>query len=277
MRFRFGVIAVVVSLATMLGAQVAQAAPPSNDDFANATTVTEPLPYTATVDTTDATVEGTDPSCTGSQSFGPENTVWFAYTPSASGFVQANTLGSSYDPTLWVGTGTPGNFSVVGCNDDSGSIQARVIWDASAGTTYYIMGGTCCGNGSSGGSLVLNVETSAPPFTIDDLTVSPTGSVKQSTGEATISGTITCSNGPGTVEIDVSLVQRIGRLLVQGSQFKDFECSGTQSWSITIAGFNGLFVGGRAQVDVRAFGEDDAFLSTDATVRLGGHRGHHGH
>jgi len=271
MRFRVGVIVVVASLATMFGAQVAQAAAPSNDDFANATTVTEPLPYTATVDTTQATVEGTDPSC----NFGPENTVWFAYTPSASGFVQANTLGSDYDPTLWVGTGAPGSFSVVGCNDDSdGSVQARVIWDASAGTTYYIMAGTCCGNGSSGGNLVLNVDTSAPPFTIDDVTVSHADTVRPSTGEATISGTITCSNGPGSVEVDVFLTQRIGRVLVQGGQFDDFECSGTQSWSITVVGGNGLFTGGRAHVDVRAFGPDDAFFSTDATVHL---RGRHGH
>ena len=162
-------------------------------------------------------MSATDPACA-QIGFGPQNTVWYSYTPSSSGFVQANTFGSDYDTTLWVGTGSAGNFTEVGCNDDTSGgttgLESKVIWDASASTTYYIMAGTCCGGGTNGGNLELTVDTSAPPFTIDDLTISG-GKVTPKTGEAVISGSITCSNGPGSVELDVFVSQRIGRATVQ--------------------------------------------------------------
>ena len=273
MRYRVPILTILVVTFTTIGMQAAQAAPPTNDTFANATTVTEPLPFTNSVDTTQATVEATDPACA-QVGFGPQNTVWYSYTPSSSGFVQANTFGSDYDTTLWVGTGSAGNFTEVGCNDDTSGgttgLESKVIWDASASTTYYIMAGTCCGGGTNGGNLELTVDTSAPPFTIDDLTISG-GKVTPKTGEAVISGSITCSNGPGSVELDVFVSQRIGRATVQGDGFDFFDCSGTQSWNITVEPFNGLLVAGRAHVEADAFGPDDSFFFTDATIRLRGH------
>ena len=195
MRYRVPILTILVVTFTTIGMEAAQAAPPTNDNFANATTVTEPLPFTNSVDTTQATVEATDPACA-QAGFDPQNTVWYSYTPSTSGFFQANTFGSDYDTTLWVGTGTAGNLSEIACNDDSGAdLQSKVVWDASASTTYYIMAGTCCGGGTNGGNLELTIDTSAPQFTIDDLTISG-GKVTPKTGQAVISGSITCSNGP---------------------------------------------------------------------------------
>src|SRR5207247_8335923 len=124
---------------------------------------------------------------------------------------------------------------------------------------------------NQGGNLVLTVDTSAPPFTIDDLTISGRGKVTPKTGEAVISGSITCSNGPGSVGLDLFVSQRIGRAIVHGEGFDVFDCSGTQSWSLTVVPFDGLFVGGRAHVEADAFGPDDAFFFTDATMRLRGH------
>jgi hypothetical protein len=273
MRYQVPILTILVVTFTTIGMEAAQAAPPTNDNFANATTVTEPLPFTNSVDTTQATVEPTDPACA-QAGFDPQNTVWYSYTPSTSGFVQANTFGSDYDTTLWVGTGTAGNLSEIACNDDTGGgttgVESKVIWDATASTTYYIMAGSCCGGGTNGGNLELTVDTSAPPFTIDDLTISG-GKVTPKTGEAVISGSITCSNGPGSVELDIFVSQRIGRATVQGDGFDFFDCSGTQSWSVTIVPFNGLLVAGRAHVEADAFGPDDSFFFTDATIRLRGH------
>jgi len=268
MRYRVPILTILVVTFTTIGMQAAQAAPPTNDTFANATTVTEPLPFTNSVDTTQATVEPTDPD---SNCAGPENTVWYSYTPSTSGFVQGNTFGSDYDTVLSVWTGTSGNLTEVTCNDDTSGgttgVESRVIWNATASTTYHIMAGTCCG----GGQLVFTVDTSAAPFTIDDLTISGRGKVTPRTGEAIFSGSITCSNGPGFVELDIDVSQRIGRAIVHGEGFDEFECSGTQSWSLTVVPFDGLFVAGRAHVEAFAFGPDDSFFFTDATVRLRGH------
>jgi len=268
MRYRVPILTILVVTFTTIGMQAAQAAPPTNDTFANATTVTEPVPFTNSVDTTQATVEPTDPD---SNCAGPENTVWYSYTPSTSGFVQANTFGSDYDTVLSVWTGTSGNLTEVTCNDDTSGgttgVESKVIWNATASTTYHIMAGTCCG----GGQLVFTVDTSAAPFTIDDLTISGRGKVTPRTGEAIFSGSITCSNGPGFVELDIDVSQRIGRAIVHGEGFDEFECSGTQSWSLTVVPFDGLFVAGRAHVEAFAFGPDDSFFFTDATVRLRGH------
>ncbi len=269
MRYRVPILTILVVTFTTIGMQAAQAAPPTNDDFANATTVTEPLPFNDSVNTTDATVDAADPtpSCAPTT-----HTVWYGYAPSSSGFVQANTFGSDYDTTLSVWTGTAGNLSEIACNDDTSGgttgVESKVIWDATASTTYYIMAGSF--NGSPGGNLSFTVNTSAAPFTIDDLTISG-GKVTPKTGEAVISGSITCSNGPGSVELDIFVSQRIGRATVQGDGFDVFDCSGTQSWSLTVEPFNGLFVAGRAHVEADAFGPDDSFFFTDATVRLRGH------
>jgi hypothetical protein len=267
MRYRVPILTILVVTFTTIGMEAAQAAPPTNDNFANATTVTEPLPFTDSVNTTDATVEATDPTASCAPT---THTVWYGYAPSSSGFVQADTFGSGYDTTLSVWTGTLGSLSEVACNDDSGAdLQSKVVWDASASTTYYIMAGSF--NDSPGGNLSFTVNTTAPPFTIDDLTISGRGKVTPSTGEAIISGSITCSNGPGFVELDIEVSQRIGRAIVHGEGFDEFECFGTQSWNLTVVPFDGLFVAGRAHVEAFAFGPDDSFFFTDATVRLRGH------
>jgi PKD repeat protein len=133
------VVAVVV-----VGPTAAYAAP-TNDDFSGATAIAS-LPYTTTQDTSDATSDPSDPtSCSNSGS------VWFSYTASSSGMVQADTFGSSYDTVLSAWTGTQGSLSMLACNDDSGSLQSQVNFSATAGTTYYFMVAVCCSTGGTGG------------------------------------------------------------------------------------------------------------------------------
>jgi hypothetical protein len=180
--------------------------------------------------------------------------------------INANTFGSDYDSGIAVFTGTRGSLSLVLCNDDAITgqfTQSNLNFDAVAGTTYYFMVGSCCG--SDGGNLVFRVDVS-PEL---GLTIDPTGSVNAATGEVTISGSITCAE-PVSGALDVFIRQRIGRVFLTGSFFTLFECDGVTSWQAQVVADNGLFVGGRVQVDAFAFAFDRDFTQQSATVRLRG-------
>jgi PKD repeat protein len=134
--------------------------PPSNDDFDSAIAFSE-LPYSNAQDTSSATWASDDPTnCTNNGS------VWYEYTPTSDLYLDADTFGSGFDTVLSAYTGTRGALEMVpgACNDDWNSLQSRVRFRATAGTTYYFLIGYCCGNGGDGGgNLVFNVqETSGP-------------------------------------------------------------------------------------------------------------------
>lgn len=127
---------------TILGASVALAilagpasAQPTNDDFANATSVAT-VPSFDSADVTDATLEPGEPD----EDCAPvANTVWYALTLDAATEVAVDTEGSDYDTVLGVYTGTDvGDLELVTCNDDDLGLQARVAFAAEAGTTYWI-------------------------------------------------------------------------------------------------------------------------------------------
>src|ERR1700752_430285 len=153
---------------TFAGASPALAAPPANDDFNSATIVTEPIPFSDSVNTSEATTAGDDPDC-----FGQGPTVWYSFTPSQDMDVQVNTYGSDYDTTLSVYTGSQGNLTQIACNDDAGSLQSAVNFTAHASETYYFMVGAFASG--PGGNLAFPVTLPPPPLTID-LQLSATGS-----------------------------------------------------------------------------------------------------
>jgi len=77
----------------------------TNDDF-SAPIIIPGVPYISpNLDTTLATLSGSDPpfSCVSGQKF---RTVWFRYTPAASGTYSIDTFGSDYDTVLEVFTGS---------------------------------------------------------------------------------------------------------------------------------------------------------------------------
>lgn len=236
------VSAVATATLTLLALPGTAVAQPTNDDFDNATLVTEPLPFTDSISTVDATTAPDDPDC-----FASGATVWYSYTPSASGLVFADTSGSSYDTTVSVYTGTRGALSLETC----GGLDAS--WSAVAGTTYYLMVGSLFG--SPGGQLFFTVQ--GPPTL--DITLDPVGHVDPRTGVAQVSGTLTCT-GAGSVDTlhtEGVLSQAVGRFTVRGFfsvNLGPSSCDGTpHPWTADVQAENGKYAGGKATASVSAF------------------------
>lgn len=262
---------VTAAIVTTALAGSVSAAPPGNDEIANPTVV-GPLPYSdGPHDTTEATTGATDPTfCFGEPD---QSTVWYAFTPASSGQYEADTFGSDYDTTLYVGTPDgAGGINVIDCNDDANGLQSALGWAATGGSTYLLMVGTCCGGGvvgqaGGGGSLRFHVDVAPPPPTLT-LTVDGIGAFN-GYGVATIRGSLSCSNADG-VEIDADATQRVGRILIRGFGGVFVDCSTTR-WSLDISSEDGKYLGGALSVNVFVFACGtfectDTFVSK--TVRL---------
>lgn len=139
---RRGVVSFLVCLLLAIPG-VAHAAPPANDDFANAVAVTEPLPFTATQDTSEATTEASEPTVKQYGCGFIAATVWYSYTPSADTVVSADTIGSDFDTVLAVWQGTDlDSLTLVACVDDSrGGLQSTLPFVAESGVDYHIQVG----------------------------------------------------------------------------------------------------------------------------------------
>jgi hypothetical protein len=235
------------------------APPPANDDFGSATAVSS-IPYTTSEDVTSATTAPDDPYC-----YGRSQTVWFTYTPQSNIRLEANTFGSNYDTTLSVYTGTRGALTQIACNDDAGSPQSRVRFDAVAGTTYYFMVSAfpfIVIGPAPPDSLVFNLQVAPPPFTFTPA-VSQFGSVDPSTGAVTINGSVSC-NAPAYISLSGQLKQTRGGTPINGFFYAFVPCNGTASWSSVVWSqsslFHGrsalLYSGGKATVAATAFGFD---------------------
>jgi len=75
--------------------------------------------------------------------------------------VQADTFGSNFDTVLAAFTGTAlSNLQAVGCNDQAGSPQSRLVLNLTGGTTYYFQVGGYYGQT---GNLVFNLTVVVPP------------------------------------------------------------------------------------------------------------------
>lgn len=130
-------------------------APPANDDFSDATEIGG-LPYTASEDTTGATVAGDDPDM-GAGSGQNSATVWFRFTASQAGRVHVDTFDSGYDTVLAAFTGSRGSLVKLAANDDAnGTHQSEIDFDVVAGTIYYLE--VAAYGVGSGGALRLSVS-----------------------------------------------------------------------------------------------------------------------
>lgn len=134
------------------------APPPPNDNFVNAIV----LPSSSASDTSNnlsATKEAGEPNHANNSG---GKSVWWRWVAPADTMVTVNTIGSNYDSTLGIYTGSAVNALtlIVGDDDSGGSQASKVTFAAVAGTTYQI-----AVDGFSGGSgaIVLNVVLVPPP------------------------------------------------------------------------------------------------------------------
>jgi Family of unknown function (DUF6299) len=225
--------AIVGAALALPGSARAQA--PPNDDFADARVISS-VPFLDALDTAGATTEPVDFEALGvcgNPSVPIAASVWYVYTPLTDRVVTVDTLGSSYTTGVAVVTGSPGSLSVWSCFPVIGRFTPV------PGDTYYI--GISDITGGHGGSL--NVSVTAPEL---GGTVDKFGRIDPQTGEATLTGTITCTaNLSG--QVFLTLTQRRGQTTVTGFGSALLICNGReQTWSITVQPTGGSFKNGGA-------------------------------
>jgi hypothetical protein len=235
--WRRALVGVALTAGVVLStASPAAAAPPANDDFDNAIEFTA-LPFETTADTTEATVAPDDPECIGRDEF----TVWYRLTLASTTEVTLDTFGSDYDTTLSAWTGDRGSLDLVACNDDTGSLQSRIVFTAEAGVTYHLMVGSF--PTTPGGNLVLHGQVPPPPLQLG-VTLNNSGTVT-SAGAAVIGGRVTCSR-PSDVSVTGTLRQQIGSTVTVGSYRATVSCIGSTAWQATVLGETGTYRRGSA-------------------------------
>ncbi len=111
-------------------------APPTNDNFASAVTLSGQLAL-ATGSNIAATRETGEPIHAGN---GGGASVWWVWTAPTTGLAEVDTTGSTFDTLLAVYTGSSvGGLTNVASDDDGGGYSTSVItFNATAGVTYYI-------------------------------------------------------------------------------------------------------------------------------------------
>jgi hypothetical protein len=225
-----------------MGGGIAHAAPPANDNFADRTVIATHT--SVAFDTTEATME--DPldfdatlAACGLDLRGLGivlQTVWFDFTPTVTETLAVTT--NSAVGGWAIVTGDPGAFVGTGCSFvNNGHV------DVQAGVTYHLAIADLAGAGHPG---TFSLDTPPPPPPPPALTIDPSGSVDNHTGQAVITGTITCApDFGGNFSIQASAVQRQGRFLLTSFFGAGGTCTGApQPWSANSAAFNGLLRSG---------------------------------
>jgi hypothetical protein len=223
----------------------ALAASPGNDAFAGRATIAS-IPYSASVDTTEATTDADDAEANaacGAPAI--DASVWYELVPATDSYVLIDPSASDYAAGVIVVTGSPGSFELQGCG-------VTVLMPLTAGVTYSILIIDYDGVGN-GGNLELSVSLPPPPPTLA-VTINPSGTFNSRTGSATVRGTITCTGASiGKNDIYVQVEQSVGRFRFSGSGNASFACDGTsEAWAAEIFSPSGKYAGGKATVSVFA-------------------------
>jgi subtilisin family serine protease len=133
--------------------------PPPNDNFADRIAIAGPSTVTGTNKL--ATSEPSEPAH--DRISGTRDSVWWRFTPTATGPIEINTFGSNFDTVLAVYTGnTVSNLtSVASNNDSSGGRQSKVTFEGTAGTAYAIA--VASRFAGEGGDIALTVQGGSEP------------------------------------------------------------------------------------------------------------------
>ena len=245
-------------------------APPSNDDFDQATPIAS-LPYRDILNTSLATASADDPTICNRLNA----TVWYSFIPTEDLFVEASTAGSDYSAMTTVYRGSRGALEPVACF--GGDV---IRFPLTAGIGYFFEVGSLFGG--DGGHL--NFTVHGRPRLKISVSVEADGSVNSKIGSATLQGTLTSSR-PVTIYLSGALRQTAGRFHVISGTFGEessgpfnpssvaISCPGQCQWSVRILSPDGSFGGGYALAALEAFAAEDseyASAPTDQTVHLSG-------
>lgn len=229
-------------LASLLAAfaRPAFAAAPANDTYGGRVTVGA-LPYTATLDTSEATADADDADINaGCGAPATDASVWYQVTAATDTGLVADVSSSSYSAGAIVATGSPGAWNVLAC------APGTVGWSAVAGETYTILViDDQLDGGGNGGTLNLTIDTTPPPPSVH-ITVDPVAKFFKD-GSALVSGTVNCTGQADFAFVDTFLSQKVGRFIISGESATDIACDGvTRPWSVQVVASNGVFKGGKA-------------------------------
>ena len=162
--------AFAVFAAVMLQVVSASAAPPSNDTIGGATAIGA-IPFTHTIDTSEATTDAQDAAL--NELCGAPATdasVWYSFQGTGSD-VFIDVSASDYSAGVLVGTGTPGSLELVACG------PGAIAFTTEAGVTYFILAiDDQFDGGGNGGQLTISL-TPPPPPPVIDVTLDPSGTV----------------------------------------------------------------------------------------------------
>jgi hypothetical protein len=128
-------LAVAAVFLVAIAPATASAVPPSNDNFANAETITERFGY-AYGENTDATKEAGEPNHAGNPGGA---SIWFVWTAPYAGRMTLDLCYSEFDTLLAVYTGDQlANLQQVAADDNGCGEQSRLSFTTVAGETYRI-------------------------------------------------------------------------------------------------------------------------------------------
>ena len=135
--------------------------PPAGDDFDSAVPVGS-IPFSTTMDLTQATVANDDPFC-----YADNGTVWLAYTADEQTRIRASLDGAGEffdENAISAYTGVRGSLEEIGCHvrSDEDANDARITVVAPAGETVYFMV-------SALGSVVVHLDVAEPPPANDQI------------------------------------------------------------------------------------------------------------
>ena len=125
---------VTVCALCLSAASTALAAPPANDNFADAATVGPALPVSVAGTTVDATGEGIDEPDHSGEGEGPYRSVWYSFTPSASAALEIDACDSEL---TWLAVYTGAQLNELD-QIAGGAFECSADLAAQAGTTYWI-------------------------------------------------------------------------------------------------------------------------------------------
>jgi hypothetical protein len=216
------------------------------------------LPFAIDQNTTEASVESDDVGC-GAGGLDAA-TVWYSFTPSDDVRVEIDATASDYLVGVNLFAGTADEAGRFDCNNDA------VAFDAAAGIKYFLLFADVNDDSVNGGTLRAEVGV-APPSLNVSLGVAPTAKVHPKTGQARVTGTITCDRPAEFAEVSVALRLGTGRFFTIGSGAAPASCGPAPSaWAAIVTGENGRFTAGSATVDLTGLACDILTCSETATT-----------